>query len=139
MTRGPAFGWFSGCHQLCEVLGQASEMSSRDNQKASKRKPSLAGIPRLHGVTRTQILPVAPLPCPWAGFILRWPLHGCTVAEPQSSIWASLLSPAGEEGPVLNHGTKLLDPELMAPPELGECRPGLMEPVRWNYPSWSWG
>lgn len=62
MTRVLAFGWFSGCHQLCEVLGQASEMSSCDNQKASKRKPSLVGILRLHSVTRTQILPVAPLP-----------------------------------------------------------------------------
>lgn len=84
--------------------------------EVSNRKPSSMGIPKFHGVTRTQVLPVALLLCPQAGFILRWLLHARTMAEPRSSLQASSLHPAGQREPCPQ-----LDPKTMAPLGLGEC------------------
>lgn len=84
--------------------------------EVSNRKPSLEGIPKFHGVTRTQVLPVALPLCPQAGCILRRLLHGCATAEPQSSLQASSLHPAGQREP-----RPQLDPKTMVPLGLGEC------------------
>lgn len=55
--------------------------------EVNNRKPSLEGILQLHSVTRTQVLPAAPVLCSQAGFIFRW-LHACMMA-------AAIVQPTG--------------------------------------------